>query len=79
MRKYCIKFEKRINELYRTLVLEEYNWGLSADVYDKRVNDINYKYSHRNFNFTPKYPTKEANIQRALSYFKMENAQQVNP
>lgn len=75
----AIRYEKQINKLHRVLLLVVYNWGIDANVYDKGMYDKSHFFvKSRRFNFTPKYPTKEDNIKRALSYFKMADATQIN-
>lgn len=64
------KYEFKINALTRTLEIERFDWGVRVVKGDKPKNAIRTCYEVRNFRLNKIYPTIEANVKRALSYFK---------
>jgi hypothetical protein len=64
------KYEFKINALTRTLEIERFDWGVRVIKGDKPKHSIRTYYEVRNFRLNKNCPTIEANVKRALSYFK---------
>ena len=69
-----LTYNKKINNLNRTLDLHIFEWGVIAVVKDKTDANGNVCFKARNFRITTKYPTIADNEVRALKFFKMEDA-----
>lgn len=74
MEKKIVSYNKRINNLNRTLDLYIFEWGVNAVVRDITDGSVNAKFDARDFTISAKYPTIEDNEVRALKYYKMEDA-----
>lgn len=74
MEKKIVSYNKRINNLNRTLDLHIFEWGVYAVVKDITDGSVNASFDTRNFKISAKYPTIEDNEVRALKHYKMEDA-----
>lgn len=73
-----LTYNKKINNLNRTLDLLIFEWGVRAVVKDKTDGNGNMRFDTRNFKITTKYPTIADNEVRALKFYKMEDAKLVS-
>lgn len=69
-----LSYNKKINNLYRTLDLYIFEWGVRAVVKDTTDGGVNMRFDTRNFKVCTKYPTIPDNEVRALKFYKMEDA-----
>ena len=69
-----LTYNKKINNLFRTLDLYIFDWGVRAVVKDITDDSVNVRFDTRNFKISAKYPTIADNEVRALKYYKMEDA-----
>ena len=60
----------KIGTLTRTINIYKFSWGVMAVCMDKSKNAKRPYYCTRHFYITKKYNTIEANVKRALSYYK---------
>ena len=72
-------YSKKINNLKRTLDLIIFDWGVRAVVKDITEGSENFPhFDARNFRITKRYPSVADNYDRAMKYYKMEDAILVN-
>ena len=73
-----LTYNKQIGKLNRTLDLIIFDWGIRAVVNDKIEGNVNEHFDARNFRITKRYPSVADNYDRAMKYYKMEDAILVN-
>ena len=69
-----LTYNKKINNVYRTLDLLIFEWGVRAVVKDITDGSGNMRFDSRNFKVCTKYPTIADNEVRALKFYKIEDA-----
>lgn len=73
-----ITYVKQIGKLKRTAKLTIWGWGVSCFIKDDHMDGKLIHTDYRDFKKCKTSPTIEATINRALSYYKMKEAELVS-
>ena len=65
-----VTYKCKIGTLTRVITLNIFEWGVRAIIRDKAEHGLRSYFEARNFKITKNYPTIDANIKRALKYYK---------
>lgn len=65
-----VTYKCKIGTLTRIITLYIFEWGVRAIIRDKVKHNLPSYFEARNFKITKNYPTIDANIKRALKYYK---------